>query len=79
LWRRLFFSLTTRCHFEEKEKIIMGTYDWQQLIQRWQRGEMSTEQAIGQLILQVQVLSERVGRLEVEFEAKRRNKKPNSG
>ena len=56
----------------------MGTYDWQQLIQRWQRGELSAEQAIGQLILQVKVLSERVGRLEVEFEARRRKKKPNS-
>jgi hypothetical protein len=54
----------------------MGTYDWQQLIQRWQRGELSAEQAIGQLILQVKALSERVGRLEVEFEAKWRKKKP---
>jgi hypothetical protein len=56
----------------------MGTYDWQQLIQRRQSGELSAEQAIGQLILQVKALSEKVGRLEVEFEAKRRKKKPNS-
>jgi hypothetical protein len=54
----------------------MGTYDWQQLIQRWQSGELSSEQAIGQLILQVKALSERVGRLEVESKARWRKKNP---
>jgi hypothetical protein len=57
----------------------VGTYDWHELIQRWQRGELSADQAIGQLILQMKALSERVGRLEIDYETKRRDKNQNGG
>jgi serine phosphatase RsbU (regulator of sigma subunit) len=68
----LLISLSGACHnYVLGEEYKMGTYDWQQLIRRWQSGELSVEQAVGQLILHLQELSERVGRLETEFEVQR--------
>lgn len=42
----------------------MSAYELQVLIRKWQREELTAEQMIGQLLLHMQRLSERVGRLE---------------
>lgn len=42
----------------------MKRYDLSELIKRWERGEITSEQAIGQLLLWVVALAERVTRLE---------------
>lgn len=42
----------------------MSAYQLQVLIQKWQREELTAEQMIGQLLLHLQRLSQRVGRLE---------------
>ncbi len=42
----------------------MGAYSLESVIQKWEQGKLTTEQAIGQLLLLVQSLSARVGVLE---------------
>ena len=42
-------------------------YDLSDLIKRWEREDLTTEQAIGQLLLWLVVLSERVAELEVNI------------
>ncbi len=39
-------------------------YDLLDLLKRWEREELTTEQAIGQILLWLAVLSERLDRLE---------------
>jgi hypothetical protein len=45
-----------------------------EIIKRWGREEITTEQAIGQILLLIKGLSERVGNLEQRMEARRRGK-----
>lgn len=42
----------------------MGSYSLGAILQKWEKGELSTEQAVGQTLLVVQELSDRVGNLE---------------
>ena len=42
-------------------------YDLSDLIKRWEREDLTTEQAIGQLLLWLVVLSERMTELEVNL------------
>lgn len=39
----------------------MGMYPLEELIRKWGRGELSVEQAIGQILLHLQRLEQRVG------------------
>lgn len=56
----------------------MSAYDLDTILQKWERGELSTEQAIGQILLLLQSISNRVGRLEVAQANNRRKDKPTS-
>jgi hypothetical protein len=51
----------------------MSAYDLNRLIQLWTADNLSTEQAVGQILLQIQALSERVNELERKME---RGQKP---
>ncbi|MCI0395596.1 MAG: hypothetical protein L0332_01980 [Chloroflexi bacterium] len=42
----------------------MGSYNLPEIIQMWEHDKLTTEQAVGQLLLQLQELAERVGQLE---------------
>lgn len=42
----------------------MKRYDLPELIKRWERGNITSEQAIGQILLWVVALAERVTKLE---------------
>ena len=52
-------------------RIQMGNYVLSDVIKRWERGKLTTEQAIGQLLLSLQELSNRVGVLEKGAELQR--------
>ncbi|MBK8987949.1 MAG: hypothetical protein IPM39_18085 [Chloroflexi bacterium] len=54
----------------------MSAHDLDTLLKKWERDELSTEQAVGQMMLLLQSLSRRVGHLEVAQENKRRLDKP---
>jgi hypothetical protein len=47
----------------------VGSYKIEEVVERWGKGELSNEQAIGQGLLHVQSLTERVGLLEQRLEA----------
>lgn len=52
----------------------MSRYTLPELLKMWERADLSNEQAIGQLLLHLQALSERVGQLErVKVEEARRD------
>lgn len=53
----------------------MSSYNLNQLIKKWTKEELTTEQAVGQILLQMQTLSSRLGTLEKRFE---QNRKENS-
>ena len=53
----------------------MSAHDLDTLLKKWERDELSTEQAVGQMLLLLQSLSRRVGHLEVAQENKRRQDK----
>lgn len=53
----------------------MGRYTLADVISRWERGKLSSEQTIGQMLLHLNALSDRVGALEKQMEV-RRNGKP---
>jgi hypothetical protein len=53
----------------------MSAYQLNELVQKWEKGDLSSEQAIGQLMLQVQELSARMGALEKRLEPLRQQKK----
>lgn len=42
----------------------MGIYSLEELIRRWQTGDLTTEQAIGQILLLLKELARRVSELE---------------
>ncbi|MBE2224984.1 MAG: hypothetical protein IAF02_25820 [Anaerolineae bacterium] len=50
----------------------MSSYNLNQLIKMWTQEELSTEQAVGQLLLQMQTLSTRIGILEKRLEQNRK-------
>jgi TRAP-type mannitol/chloroaromatic compound transport system permease small subunit len=53
----------------------MSAYDLETILRKWERAELSTEQAIGQILLLLQGISHRVGRLEVVQARNRRQEK----
>ena len=42
----------------------MGAYELDAILKKWERGELTAEQAIGQVLQLLQELAERVGQLE---------------
>jgi len=50
----------------------MSSYNLNQLIKKWTKEELTTEQAVGQILLQIQTLSTRIGTLEKRFEQNRK-------
>jgi hypothetical protein len=53
----------------------MSAYQISELVNKWERGDLSNEQAIGQLILQAEALSERMGTVEKRLEQSRQQQK----
>ena len=49
----------------------MGTYTLEEVIKRWTRSDMTTEQVVGQMLLIIQDVARRVGVLEKLREADR--------
>lgn len=49
----------------------MGSYSLDEVIKRWELGKLTTDQMIGQIILLMQHLSDRVGTLEKVVEKER--------
>jgi hypothetical protein len=56
----------------------MAAYDLDTIVKKWEREELSSEQAIGQILLLLQSISQRIGRLEVA-QAKTRPGKKSAG
>ncbi len=50
----------------------MSTYDLQVVVQKWGKGDLTAEQAIGQILQHLQALSGRVGALERRLDEARR-------
>lgn len=50
----------------------MSSYELSQMIKMWERDQITTEQAIGQLLLHLRQLSERIGILEKRMEQGRK-------
>ena len=50
----------------------MSAYDMDSLLNKWERGTITTEQAVGQILLLIQQVSQRVGILEKRMEERRR-------
>jgi hypothetical protein len=50
--------------FTDKEETIMSTYGLEEVIRRWERGGLTVEQAIGQILLLLQDIEERLRELE---------------
>jgi hypothetical protein len=59
---------------KEKGEPDMGTYPLETLIRKWGLGELTTEQAIGQILLILQNLLRRVEVLEGKGEESRRKR-----
>jgi hypothetical protein len=55
--------------------MMMGMYPLEELIGKWGRGELTVEQAIGQILLWLQWLERRVGTLEVGEKGDRERRK----
>ncbi len=51
----------------------MSAYDMDSLLNKWERGTITTEQAIGQILLLIQGVSQRVGDLEKRMAQRRRS------
>jgi hypothetical protein len=47
----------------------MGTYGVQEVIRRWRRGQLMTEQAMGQILLLMVELDKRLQKLELRRES----------
>ena len=61
----IFLSHYTRIRVnQQKGEPSMKRYDLPELIKRWERGEITPEQAIGQILLWLAALAERVTKLE---------------
>ncbi len=54
----------------------MAAYDLDTILKKWERDELTTEQAIGQILLLLQSLAQRIGRLEVAQARNRPGNKP---
>lgn len=43
---------------------MMGIYTFEEITKRWKRGELTSEQAIGQLLQYVEQINSRLGKVE---------------
>ena len=50
----------------------MSTYDIETILNKWERGTITAEQAIGQVLLHMQAFSQRLGYLEKLLEFRRK-------
>jgi hypothetical protein len=57
----------------------MASYDLQQLIKLWEQEKLTTEQAIGQNLLQLKALSERISAVEKQQAQIRQTRSLQSG
>lgn len=57
----------------------MGSYTLDEVIKRWDRGRLTTDQAVGQILLILQILSQRVGKLEQQAEFLRQEQNSHNG
>ena len=57
---------------QQRGKYQMSSYNLNQIIKMWTKEELTTEQAVGQILLQMQTISTRVGTLEKRFEQNRK-------
>jgi len=57
----------------------MSSYTLNELIKKWTKEELTTEQAVGQVLLQVQTLSTRIGTLEKRSEQNRKENGKHTG
>lgn len=57
----------------------MSGYELSQMIKMWERDQLTTEQAIGQILIHLRQLSERVGLLEKRLEQGRKGGESNKG
>ncbi|MBK6709667.1 MAG: hypothetical protein IPG51_04890 [Chloroflexi bacterium] len=53
----------------------MSAYDLQELIKKWETEKLTSDQAIGQILLQMKEISERMGALEMSLQRLRRTNK----
>lgn len=51
----------------------MGAYSLEEIMKRWRKGELTADQAIGQILQLLQTVSQRVGSLERRLEGLGRN------
>ncbi len=51
----------------------MGAYSLDEIMKRWRKGELTADQAIGQILQLLQTVSQRVGNLERRLEGLGRN------
>ncbi len=49
----------------------MSAYELETVLKKWKRGDLSAEQAVGQILLQLELLSGRVGDLERKLQEER--------
>lgn len=57
----------------------MGMYTLEEVVKRWTRGDMTTEQVVGQSLLILQDIAKRLGVLEKLREADRNGKSKEAG
>jgi hypothetical protein len=60
----LFYRPLLHAYVLTKEDHTMGSYNLDELIVLWEREKLTTEQTIGQILLALQALSERLRELE---------------
>lgn len=56
----------------------MSAYELETIIKKWERHNLTTEQAVGQILLLLQTISDRVGKLEERREKERPSNKPSA-
>ena len=56
----------------------MSAYELETVLQKWKKGDLTAEQAVGQILLQLQLLSGRVGDLEKRMREERPSSKSTS-
>ncbi len=59
----------------DKRRTRVGAYSLEELVRRWQTGELTIEQAIGQMLLLLKELDAQVRKLELAQFRKEKSKK----
>ena len=53
---------------EQERKVSMNPYELKQVIKMWEQETLTAEQAIGQILLHLQAIGQRLGQLEQRIE-----------